>query len=73
VASSPKAEVRVEVGHASGDRVELPTLLAALRASGGNVARAAAMLGITRQRAYRAMESHAVDLDAIRGQEVSHK
>jgi transcriptional regulator of acetoin/glycerol metabolism len=73
VAPSPKAEARVEVGHASGDRVELPALLAALRASGGNVARAAAMLGITRQRAYRAMESHAVDLDAIRGQEVSHK
>jgi transcriptional regulator of acetoin/glycerol metabolism len=43
--------------------------MAALRASGGNVARASAMLGITRQRAYRLMASHAVDLDAIRGQE----
>ena len=73
VAAAPKAEARAEGSHASGDRVELPALLAALRASGGNVARAAAMLGITRQRAYRAMESHAVDLDAIRGQEVSHK
>lgn len=60
-------------GRASGDRVELPALLAALRASGGNVARAAAMLGITRQRAYRAMETHAVDLDAIRGHEGTHK
>jgi transcriptional regulator with PAS, ATPase and Fis domain len=48
---------------------ELPALLAALRASGGNVARASAMLGITRQRAYRMMESHAVDLGAIRGQD----
>jgi transcriptional regulator of acetoin/glycerol metabolism len=73
LAASPKAEARAETSHASGDRVELPALLAALRASGGNVARAAAMLGITRQRAYRAMESHAVDLDAIRGQEVAPK
>jgi len=49
--------------------VELPALLAALRAAGGNVTRAAAILGISRQRAYRLMESHAVNLDAIRGQE----
>jgi len=53
--------------------VELPTLLSALRAAGGNVARAAAMLGITRQRAYRMMESHAVDLEAIRGHEGPRK
>jgi DNA-binding NtrC family response regulator len=52
-----------------GEPVELPAFMAALRASGGNVARASAMLGITRQRAYRLMASHAVDLDAIRGQE----
>jgi transcriptional regulator of acetoin/glycerol metabolism len=56
-------------GSPTGEAVELPALLVALRASGGNVTRAAAMLGITRQRAYRLMESHAVDLDAIRGQE----
>jgi transcriptional regulator of acetoin/glycerol metabolism len=49
--------------------VELPALLAALRAAGGNVTRAAAMLGVSRQRAYRLMESHAVDLNALRGQE----
>ena len=42
--------------------VELPALVVALRASGGNVARAAAMLGISRQRAYRLMEGQAVDL-----------
>jgi transcriptional regulator of acetoin/glycerol metabolism len=54
---------------AGGDAVELPALLVALRASGGNVARASAMLGITRQRAYRLMEGHAVDLEAIREQE----
>jgi transcriptional regulator of acetoin/glycerol metabolism len=49
--------------------VELPALLAALRASGGNVARASALLGITRQRAYRLMEGHAVDLEALRQEE----
>lgn len=55
--ASPRAEV---------DAVELPALVAALRASGGNVARASALLGITRQRAYRLMEGHAVDLEALR-------
>jgi two-component system response regulator FlrC len=49
--------------------IQLPALIAALRSSGGNVARAAAMLGISRQRAYRLMEGQAVDLDAIRGTE----
>ncbi len=49
--------------------VELPALVAALRASGGNVARAAVMLGISRQRAYRLMEGQAVDLEGLRGQE----
>jgi DNA-binding NtrC family response regulator len=49
--------------------IELPALLSALRASGGNVAQASAMLGITRQRAYRLMEGGAVDLDALRGEE----
>lgn len=49
--------------------VELPALVVALRASSGNVARAAAMLGISRQRAYRLMEGQAVDLEALRNQE----
>ncbi len=49
--------------------VELPALVTALRTAGGNVARAAAMLGITRQRAYRLMEGHAVNLDALRAKE----
>ncbi|HEV8548930.1 MAG TPA: helix-turn-helix domain-containing protein, partial [Polyangiaceae bacterium] len=48
------------------DPIELPALVAALRTSGGNVARASALLGITRQRAYRLMEGHAVDLEALR-------
>lgn len=48
--------------------VELPALVAALRASGGNVARASAMLGITRQRAYRLLEGQ-VDLEAIRNEQ----
>jgi transcriptional regulator with AAA-type ATPase domain len=51
------------------DPVELPALVVALRASGGNVARAAAMLGISRQRAYRLMEGQAVDLEALRNPE----
>jgi transcriptional regulator with PAS, ATPase and Fis domain len=64
--SGPRPPVQMATGP---EPVEMPALLVALRASGGNVARASAMLGITRQRAYRLMESHAVDLDAIRAEE----
>jgi len=53
----------------TAEPVELPALLSALRASGGNVAQASAMLGITRQRAYRLMEGGAVDLEALREEE----
>jgi len=53
-------------GARGGEPVELPALIGALRTAGGNVARAAAMLGISRQRAYRLMEGQ-VDLDTIRG------
>ncbi|MGC4095308.1 MAG: sigma 54-interacting transcriptional regulator [Polyangiaceae bacterium] len=49
---------------APGD-VELGALVSALRASGGNVARAAQKLGISRQRAYRMMQGQ-VDLDSLR-------
>ena len=42
-------------------------LLEALRASAGNVVRAAQSLGISRQRAYRMMQGRAdLDLDALR-------
>jgi DNA-binding NtrC family response regulator len=68
----PSKPLRAE-NVSAGEAVELPALLVALRASGGNVARASAMLGITRQRAYRLMEGHAVDLDAIREQESGRK
>jgi transcriptional regulator of acetoin/glycerol metabolism len=51
---------------APAESVELPALMVALRTSGGNVARAAAMLGISRQRAYRLMEGQAVDLETLR-------
>jgi transcriptional regulator of acetoin/glycerol metabolism len=54
---------------AGADPVGLPALIAALRTAGGNVARASAILGITRQRAYRLMEGHGVDLGALRKQE----
>jgi len=48
--------------------VELPALVVALRASGGNVARAASILGISRQRAYRLMEGQSVDLETMRSE-----
>jgi transcriptional regulator of acetoin/glycerol metabolism len=51
---------------APAEPVQLPALISALRTVEGNVARAAAMLGISRQRAYRLMEGQ-VDLDSIRG------
>jgi transcriptional regulator with PAS, ATPase and Fis domain len=51
---------------AKSESVDLPALISALRASGGNVARASAALGITRQRAYRLMEGNAIDLEALR-------
>lgn len=46
--------------------VALPELVMALRAAGGNVTRAAATLGITRQRAYRLMDAGDVDLESLR-------
>jgi transcriptional regulator of acetoin/glycerol metabolism len=46
---------------------ELSELAAALRASAGNVAKAAAALGISRQRAYRMMQGRTeIDLDSLR-------
>jgi transcriptional regulator with PAS, ATPase and Fis domain len=53
-------------GAAGAEPVQLPALVVALRASAGNVARAAAILGISRQRAYRLMEGQAIDLEAMR-------
>jgi transcriptional regulator with AAA-type ATPase domain len=64
-ASRSLAEPSAAAGKAAV-AVELPALVTALRASAGNVARAAAMLGITRQRAYRLMEGKDVDLEALR-------
>jgi DNA-binding NtrC family response regulator len=51
------------------EAIELPALLAALRTAQGNVAQAAAVLGISRQRVYRLMQGHAIDLDALRNRE----
>ena len=65
--SAPAGAVaQAPAGAASLEPIQLPALLGALRASGGNVARAAAILGISRQRAYRLMEGQAVDLESIR-------
>jgi transcriptional regulator of acetoin/glycerol metabolism len=57
----------------AAEPVELPALMVALRAAGGNVARASAMLGITRQRAYRLMDAESVDLEALRGEQEPHR
>jgi two-component system, NtrC family, response regulator GlrR len=47
--------------------LELADLIVALRTSGGNVAKAASKLGISRQRAYRMMQGHPeVDLNSMR-------
>lgn len=51
---------------ASPERIEAPELIAALRAAQGNVTRAATLLGITRQRAYRLIEGHALNLSDLR-------
>jgi DNA-binding NtrC family response regulator len=48
------------------ERIELPELIAALRAAQGNVTQASTLLGITRQRAYRLIDGHALDLDDLR-------
>ncbi|HEX5100523.1 MAG TPA: sigma 54-interacting transcriptional regulator, partial [Polyangiaceae bacterium] len=63
--SQPRAAAPPPSDPHAAEPVELPALVAALRASGGNVARASALLGITRQRAYRLMEGQ-IDLDALR-------
>lgn len=47
--------------------IDLGRLLSALRATGGNVTRAAAQLGVTRQRAYRLLEEQSVDLATLSG------
>ena len=47
--------------------LDLERLLAALRQTGGNVTRAAAQLGVTRQRAYRLLEEQSIDLATFAG------
>jgi transcriptional regulator with PAS, ATPase and Fis domain len=59
------APARVE--GAAPQRLDADALAHALRETGGNVARAAAALGISRQRAYRLLEEHStIDLEAMR-------
>jgi two-component system repressor protein LuxO len=67
-AGQPEPPARSPDGHPPGEPVQLPALIAALRACGGNVARAAAVLGISRQRAYRLMEGQGVDIETIRSE-----
>ncbi|MEO7036479.1 MAG: sigma 54-interacting transcriptional regulator [Polyangiaceae bacterium] len=68
------AEVKPEVKPAQPPQTNEPTqavdlalLVSALRTFGGNVTRAAAHVGITRQRAYRLMSGQSVDLAALAG------
>lgn len=54
----PAQPESAEAAGGTEEPADLPRLIAALRASGGNVARAAQSLGISRQRAYRLMQGH---------------
>lgn len=63
----PGAPAADRAAPAASEPVQLSALIVALRVAGGNVARAAATLGISRQRAYRLMEGQGVDLDELRG------
>jgi len=45
---------------------DIQDLVVALRESEGNVARAAALVGISRQRAYRLLDEHTIDLESFR-------
>ena len=64
--SSPNAAPPAEPSP-SPAAIDLASLLAALRTTGGNVTRAAAQLGVTRQRAYRLLEEQSVDLASLSG------
>ena len=65
--SSPSQPVENAEATATPAALDLPSLLSALQATGGNVTRAAARLGVTRQRAYRLLEEQAVDLASLSG------
>jgi len=62
--SSPRHVAEPVEGSSTFD---LERLLDALRATGGNVTRAAAQLGVSRQRAYRLLEEQSVDLSTLSG------
>ena len=68
-ASRPASAAPLEAGALPepAQAVGLARLMDALRATGGNVTRAASQLGITRQRAYRMLEEQSVDLSALSG------
>lgn len=63
--SSPEAEANVA---RSPSALDLTSLLAALQETSGNLTRAAARLGVSRQRAYRLLEEQSVDLSTLSGQ-----
>jgi DNA-binding NtrC family response regulator len=60
------AAAEAEPDHPAEPAADLEQLIDALRRHGGNLARAAAELGITRQRAYRWVEGAGIDLARLR-------
>ena len=63
-----REQAEVVAARSDHEPVEFPALIAALRAAKGNVAQAALLLGISRQRVYRLMQGHSVDLDSLRSE-----
>lgn len=66
-ASSPSHPAPQAQPSSAPPALDLASLLAALQAAGGNLTRAAAQLGVTRQRAYRLLEEQSVDLATLSG------
>jgi transcriptional regulator with PAS, ATPase and Fis domain len=63
----PREMTQADAPSQATPSVNSASLLEALRNTGGNVTRAAAQLGISRQRAYRLLEEQSVDLAALTG------
>jgi transcriptional regulator of acetoin/glycerol metabolism len=65
--SRPSNPVEPVASPPAAPTIDLGRLLAALRDTGGNLTRAAAQLGVSRQRAYRLLQEQSVDLATLSG------